>query len=130
AWSEAPPLLSLPRSQCSRSSLFCLSPAAVTLLPPVCTMSRAAFCLLLLFSSSALIRADGEEEEDNVTDLVVETVEKPETCTVTVAWGDTIKLHYTGKLDDGRVIDTSLSRDPILVVLGKKQVIKGNPSLD
>lgn len=39
--------------------------------------------------------------------------------------GDTIQLHYTGRLEDGRVIDSSLSRDPLVVILGKKQVIPG-----
>ncbi|XP_063808785.1 peptidyl-prolyl cis-trans isomerase FKBP11 [Pseudophryne corroboree] len=82
--------------------------------------------VLLLLCSSALIRAETEEtESDNITDLVIETLEKPESCVDTVAWGDTIQLHYTGRLDDGHVIDSSLSRDPLVVVLGKKQVIPG-----
>ena len=27
--------------------------------------------------------------------------------------GDTIKVHYTGKLSDGSVFDTSLKREPL-----------------
>ena len=27
--------------------------------------------------------------------------------------GDTIRLHYTGKLDDGTVFDSSVGRDPL-----------------
>ncbi|XP_068121296.1 peptidyl-prolyl cis-trans isomerase FKBP11 [Hyperolius riggenbachi] len=82
--------------------------------------------LLLLLSSSALIRADTEEEEaENASELIIETLEKPESCVETVEMGDTIQLHYTGRLEDGRVIDSSLSRDPLVVVLGKKQVIPG-----
>ncbi|XP_077153586.1 peptidyl-prolyl cis-trans isomerase FKBP11 [Ranitomeya variabilis] len=89
-------------------------------------MFRAPLLMLLLFSSSALIRADAEEEDtENGTEMVIETLVKPESCVDTVEWGDTIQLHYTGRLDDGRVIDSSLSRDPLLVVLGKKQVIPG-----
>ncbi|KAM5182448.1 peptidyl-prolyl cis-trans isomerase FKBP11 [Mantella aurantiaca] len=85
-----------------------------------------ALLLLLLLSSSALIRADTEEEEsENVTELSIETLEKPESCVDRVEMGDTIQLHYTGRLEDGRVIDSSLSRDPLVVVLGKKQVIPG-----
>ncbi|XP_040197114.1 peptidyl-prolyl cis-trans isomerase FKBP11 [Rana temporaria] len=88
-------------------------------------MFRALF-LLLLLSSSALIWADTEEEEsDNGTDLSIETVEKPESCVDQVEMGDSIQLHYTGRLEDGRVIDSSLSRDPLVVILGKKQVIPG-----
>lgn len=30
-----------------------------------------------------------------------------------------------GSLEDGRIIDTSLSRDPLQVELGKRQVIPG-----
>ncbi|KAM9319312.1 peptidyl-prolyl cis-trans isomerase FKBP11 [Gastrophryne carolinensis] len=58
-------------------------------------------------------------------ELTIETLVKPESCEETVDMGDTIQLHYTGKLEDGRVIDSSLSRDPLVVVLGKKQVIPG-----
>ncbi|XP_063300794.1 peptidyl-prolyl cis-trans isomerase FKBP11 [Pelobates fuscus] len=91
-------------------------------------MSRGLILALLLLSSSpALSWADTQEEDTNesVTELVIETLEKPETCVETVTHGDTIQLHYTGKLDDGRVIDSSLSRDPLVVELGKKQVIPG-----
>lgn len=39
--------------------------------------------------------------------------------------GDTVKVHYTGKLDDGTVFDTSRSRNPIQFTLGKGAVIEG-----
>lgn len=39
--------------------------------------------------------------------------------------GDTLRIHYTGKLIDGKVIDSSLSRDPLVVELGKRTVIPG-----
>uniref|UniRef100_A0A8C7PJM7 peptidylprolyl isomerase n=1 Tax=Oncorhynchus mykiss TaxID=8022 RepID=A0A8C7PJM7_ONCMY len=51
---------------------------------------------------------------------------KPETCSVTSEMGDTLQIHYTGKLlADGKVIDSSLSRDPLVVELGKRTVIPG-----
>ncbi|KAJ0068443.1 hypothetical protein NL108_008398, partial [Boleophthalmus pectinirostris] len=50
---------------------------------------------------------------------------KPETCDVLSVMGDTLQIHYTGKLMDGKVIDTSLSRDPLVVELGKRTVITG-----
>lgn len=39
--------------------------------------------------------------------------------------GDTVKVHYTGKLDDGTVFDTSAEREPLEFQLGEKQMIPG-----
>ncbi len=39
--------------------------------------------------------------------------------------GDTVKIHYTGKLDDGTEFDSSAGRDPLEFVLGSGQVIPG-----
>lgn len=42
-----------------------------------------------------------------------------------VQQGDTVKVHYTGKLEDGTVFDSSVSRDPLQFTLGKGQIIPG-----
>jgi len=41
--------------------------------------------------------------------------------------GDTISVHYTGKLEDGTVFDSSLlnNRQPLKATLGQNQLIKG-----
>lgn len=39
--------------------------------------------------------------------------------------GDTVKVHYTGKLEDGTVFDTSLSRDPLEFIIGAGSLITG-----
>jgi len=39
--------------------------------------------------------------------------------------GDTVRVHYTGKLDDGTVFDSSDGRDPIEFTIGSGQVIPG-----
>ena len=39
--------------------------------------------------------------------------------------GDTVKIHYTGKLDDGTEFDSSAGRDPLEFELGGGQVIPG-----
>jgi FKBP-type peptidyl-prolyl cis-trans isomerase 2 len=39
--------------------------------------------------------------------------------------GDTVKVHYTGKLEDGTVFDTSVERDPLQFTIGQGQVIPG-----
>ena len=38
---------------------------------------------------------------------------------------DTVKVHYTGKLTDGQVFDTSEGKEPIEFTLGKGQLIPG-----
>jgi peptidylprolyl isomerase len=39
--------------------------------------------------------------------------------------GDTIKVHYTGTLNDGTVFDTSLEREPLEFTIGQGQLISG-----
>jgi peptidylprolyl isomerase len=39
--------------------------------------------------------------------------------------GDTLHIHYTGKLDDGTVFDSSEGRDPLTFELGSGQIIPG-----
>jgi len=39
--------------------------------------------------------------------------------------GDTVKIHYTGTLDDGTQFDSSEGRDPLQFTLGSGQVIPG-----
>lgn len=39
--------------------------------------------------------------------------------------GDTVRVHYTGRLDDGSEFDSSAGRDPLEITLGKAGVIPG-----
>lgn len=42
-----------------------------------------------------------------------------------VQQNDTVKVHYTGKLSDGQVFDSSKDRDPLEAKLGEGQLIPG-----
>ena len=39
--------------------------------------------------------------------------------------GDTVRIHYTGRLTDGTQFDSSDGRDPLEFQLGSGQIIKG-----
>jgi peptidylprolyl isomerase len=39
--------------------------------------------------------------------------------------GDTVKVHYTGKLDDGTEFDSSIGDDPLEFTIGTGQIIPG-----
>ncbi|KAI1892250.1 hypothetical protein AGOR_G00131420 [Albula goreensis] len=87
---------------------------------------QAGVILVVLFAVFGCGAVEETDQEQNaVEELLVETLVKPESCTETSEMGDTLQIHYTGKLLDGKVIDSSLSRDPLLVELGKRTVISG-----
>jgi peptidylprolyl isomerase len=39
--------------------------------------------------------------------------------------GDTVRVHYTGKLSDGTIFDTSLGREPLEFTIGDGRLIPG-----
>ena len=39
--------------------------------------------------------------------------------------GNTVKVHYTGTLEDGKVFDTSKGKDPLEFKIGENKVIRG-----
>ena len=47
------------------------------------------------------------------------------TTATAIASGDTISVHYTGKLENGEVFDSSVEREPLQFTVGSGQLIKG-----
>jgi peptidylprolyl isomerase len=43
----------------------------------------------------------------------------------TVERGDTVKIHYTGRLENGMVFDCTASRSPLIFIIGEGELIPG-----
>jgi FK506-binding protein 2 len=83
----------------------------------------ALFTAIALLSTSVI----GSESDDLPKLKIGITKEIPEDrCTHRAKNGDKVSVHYTGKLEDGTVFDSSYDRgQPIEFVLGTGRVIQG-----
>lgn len=68
--------------------------------------------------------SDSVDRDGNVTKLVVDDITKGAGQTVEV--GDTVSVHYIGRLENGREFDNSHQRgEPFTFTIGDGQVIEG-----
>ncbi|XP_004205890.1 peptidyl-prolyl cis-trans isomerase FKBP2 isoform X1 [Hydra vulgaris] len=84
-------------------------------------MQSLVFVLLVI---TAIIFGFVENASDK-KQLQIGIKKKVENCNRRSTKGDVLKMHYTGKLEDGTVFDSSEGRDPLSFTLGAGQVIKG-----
>jgi len=56
---------------------------------------------------------------------VGQTVKERRNIPMQAKVGDTVKVHYTGRLDDGTVFDSSVNQDPLEFTIGSGHVIPG-----
>ncbi|XP_015758336.1 PREDICTED: peptidyl-prolyl cis-trans isomerase FKBP2-like [Acropora digitifera] len=79
-----------------------------------------AFTLIILVNHA--LGADKKSTKK----LQIGVKKKVENCAKRSKSGDTLHMHYTGKLDDGTEFDSSIPRgEPFVFKLGAGQVIKG-----
>ncbi|XP_014242759.1 peptidyl-prolyl cis-trans isomerase FKBP2-like [Cimex lectularius] len=80
-----------------------------------------AFLGILILGFASLSSGDEPKKK-----LQIGIKKRVENCKVKSAKGDLLHMHYTGKLEDGTVFDSSVERNqPLTFTLGSGQVIKG-----
>lgn len=81
-------------------------------------MNAFTFLILVILTIVTHSLADTDE-------LKIETIKKVDDCKYRSRLGDTLTWHYTGKLTDGTVFDSSVGRSPYWAKLGAGQIIRG-----
>ncbi|WP_395241639.1 FKBP-type peptidyl-prolyl cis-trans isomerase [Salmonella sp. s51933] len=77
--------------------------------------------LLLVVMVAHFVIISGAEQKLNIG-----IKKRVKDCKAKTQSGDTLHMHYTGKLKDGTEFDSSIPRgEPFVFTLGKGQVIKG-----
>lgn len=80
----------------------------------------------VLCYSLPLLFIYGVEAAEKKLQIGIKKRVDPEDCTIKSRKGDTLHMHYSGKLEDGTEFDSSLRRNqPFVFTLGAGQVIKG-----
>lgn len=85
-----------------------------------------AYLFIVLLSNLWLINFLTASAEEEKGELKIEVVEKPEKCPQKTKVGDSLAMHYTGRLADGKKFDSSHDRGKTFdFTLGKGMVIQG-----
>ncbi|MCH7517449.1 MAG: FKBP-type peptidyl-prolyl cis-trans isomerase [Candidatus Dadabacteria bacterium] len=94
--------------------------------------SHITFLLFILFLAVSFLTTNAFSKEEKMSGDIQETPSGLKYIVIEPGEGDKpekgkkVKVHYTGKLEDGSVFDSSIKRGvPIEFTLGVGQVIKG-----
>lgn len=80
------------------------------------------YCILILVVMSLIIGGCGDKEKPS-ENTPTPTIQGTSTYRVKV--GDTVKVDYTGTLDDGTQFDTSIGKNPLEFTVGTGAIIPG-----
>lgn len=91
-----------------------------------CSKMRVEFFIVLIITVFCTIYLHAVTAEKEKEELKIEVVEKPEKCPQKTKVGDSLAMHYTGRLVDGKKFDSSHDRGQTFdFTLGKGMVIQG-----
>ncbi|XP_077301015.1 peptidyl-prolyl cis-trans isomerase Fkb14 [Arctopsyche grandis] len=90
------------------------------------TMARFLVALMAIAVFGIGAAVDNANSKKHNGEFKVEVLSAPEACSIKTKTGNTLTMHYEGKLVDGTKFDSSYDRDqPFSFQLGVGQVIKG-----
>lgn len=117
----------LPTGGVTKGSLECLDRATLNKVPVVkCSKMRVTFFIVLIITVLCTIYLHAVTAEKEKEEFKIEVVEKPEKCPQKTKVGDSLAMHYTGRLVDGKKFDSSHDRGQTFdFTLGKGMVIQG-----
>ncbi|GAA6033931.1 hypothetical protein JCM8097_000414 [Rhodosporidiobolus ruineniae] len=89
-------------------------------------MLASGVALLGWSSYTAVAQAAGTPAPAGAKELQIETTYKPTSCLIKSQKGDSLAMHYDGKLTSGKEFDSSRKRgQPFVFTVGRGMVIQG-----